>query len=306
MQSPRVIGFTVAALMLAIFGFAIFRSLDGVKDGRLIQDLRDQNSMLERRAMDQEMQVAENREELKALEKRAGEAAGIKLRLESALKEKVELEEAIAVAREARKKTLDLARAEKARLQEKARGRKMDSLAAATGRTYTDVEIREATLDGLRISHAEGLASIPAANLPDDLRTALAYDIEIPSDEPQEEVATDSPQPDTAAPAPTTPAPNPASVAATAPAKPAPAPQIDPSKQAEMAKIRARIRMLEAQATAFEAEAKEHEERASYARMRGRPHSHDVEAARDRESARRTRQQILELERTAIDIEYGR
>lgn len=304
MGSPKFIGYIVAAIMLAIFAVGTMRSLEGVKDGRLIQDLKDQNSMLERRAMDQERQVAENREELKLLEHKAGEAAKEKIQLEEMLKEKVELEEAITRSRAERTGNLELARAEKARLMAKARSMKYETLTASNGRVYNGVEVREATAEGLRISHTEGLATIAPANLPADLRTALGYDIELPVDEVADEEPAET---EAAAPAPPAPVPPaPATATAPAPAKPAsPANlKLSPENRMEVARIRAQIRLLESQADSFEAEAKVHEQRGADARLRGRPNSHDVEARRDRESARRIRHQILELERKVIELEY--
>ena len=58
----------------------------------------------------------------------------------------------------------------------KARGRKFDILKTAhSGKTYLNVEITRVENEFVRIMHEQGSTSIPAGDLPDDLREILAY-----------------------------------------------------------------------------------------------------------------------------------
>lgn len=58
----------------------------------------------------------------------------------------------------------------------KARGRKFDILRTAhSGKTYLNVEITRVENEFVRIMHEQGSTSIPAGDLPDDIREMLAY-----------------------------------------------------------------------------------------------------------------------------------
>lgn len=58
----------------------------------------------------------------------------------------------------------------------KARGRKFDMLKTVhSGKTYLNVEIIRVENDFVRIMHEQGSTSIPAGDLPDDIREILAY-----------------------------------------------------------------------------------------------------------------------------------
>lgn len=58
----------------------------------------------------------------------------------------------------------------------KARGRKFDILKTShSGKTYLNVEITRVENDFVRIMHEQGSTSIPAGDLPDDIREMLAY-----------------------------------------------------------------------------------------------------------------------------------
>jgi len=58
----------------------------------------------------------------------------------------------------------------------KARGRKFDILKTAhSGKTYLNVEITRVENEFVRIMHEQGSTSIPAGDLPDDIREVLAY-----------------------------------------------------------------------------------------------------------------------------------
>ena len=58
----------------------------------------------------------------------------------------------------------------------KARGRKFDILKTShSGKTYLNVEITRVENEFVRIMHEQGSTSIPAGDLPDDIREMLAY-----------------------------------------------------------------------------------------------------------------------------------
>ena len=58
----------------------------------------------------------------------------------------------------------------------KARGRKFDILRTShSGKTYLNVEITRVENEFVRIMHEQGSTSIPAGDLPDDIREMLAY-----------------------------------------------------------------------------------------------------------------------------------
>jgi hypothetical protein len=296
-MSPRTIAYLLAAFMLALFTFGAIRAFEGVKEGRLIQDLKDQNSMLERRALDQESQVAELREELKALSERAADTAAQNQRLEKAAGDITMVRDGIDKATQQRKNLLAAARVEQSRLRAKAKGRKYEELVATNGRSYQQVEAKDALPEGLRISHAEGLATIDPKNLPANLRKEFGYDIEIPDDEPQTEEVS----------APETPPPP--------PSQPVEPPEIttrEISPEAEYLKkerlvraekLRAQAATLQRQAEAFDKEAASHQQQASRARAQGRITSQDAEATKDRNSAAQLRARALRAEEEAIELE---
>ena len=275
--NPKLTGYVIALLMLGGFLAIIQVTMQNLKNSRIVQDLRDQNVLLEQRAMDYEQQVVELKAESSLIESKAKEAASIKERFQTAIQKQAAITEEILEIENTRNDLLAQARAEKSRLLATAKNKKLDVLTTASGKEYKNVEITQATLVGMRINHSDGTANIPPKELPKQWRHSLGYDIIIPDISTP---ASDDPPPVQAQPT---------------VAKEIPTRLNDPEGERKIledtvnldkaAQFRALARRYHAEAEKQDAQALVHDQKANAARMANRPSMQAACATKAREIA---------------------
>src|SRR6478735_3959975 len=100
-ENAKLTGYVVSILLFGVFVCSIFATMNSIKENRLIQDLKDQNALLEQRALDYERQVSQHKEEFTMVQTKAEALAETKVRYIALVQKKATLVEEILNAKNA-------------------------------------------------------------------------------------------------------------------------------------------------------------------------------------------------------------